>query len=303
MIKRPTVLVLGAGASASYGFPLGRVLLLQVCENLAEGVDSPLKRHLHKYGFKTEDLKSFERELRLSMQPSVDAFLEKRPEYMKIGKAAIAAHLMPYENPENLLRRDNRLGWYQYLFNQLDSGKIDFNFKENKLSIITFNYDRSLEYFLFTAVKNSYGVLDDEAVTLLNDIPIIHVYGKLGEPHFFTQDGRDYNQEVNDVNLRKCISEISIIKEVRGTSPDLKNAHNLIINADVLCFLGFGYHVVNIQRLDIDSHFKGTLLYGTTYGLGMVQIDRIASFFKKDIKLGTSKDNILDFLKNYPVFN
>ena len=52
--------------------------------------------------------------------------------------------------------------WYVYLFNQLGARKDDFN--KNRISIITYNYDRSLEYFLFVALKFSYGISMAEAL-------------------------------------------------------------------------------------------------------------------------------------------
>jgi len=41
--------------------------------------------------------------------------------------------------------------WYEYLFNQLTTRFDDF--EKNKLSILTFNYDRSLEFYLFTCMR------------------------------------------------------------------------------------------------------------------------------------------------------
>ena len=75
----------------------------------------------------------------------MDAFLEHRPELRRIGKAAIAYVLIGGENPDLLFRdMGNWLGYlYNYIPNplrRLASGTVSF---------LTFNYDRSLEHFLF----------------------------------------------------------------------------------------------------------------------------------------------------------
>src|SRR5262245_57393358 len=100
MIRRRTAIVLGAGASHDYGFPLGRSLLKLVCDHLQSSFQST--KVLAEIGFPIEDQKRFAEALEWSGLPSVDAFLERRTEFMDIGKAAIAAELIPCENPSTL---------------------------------------------------------------------------------------------------------------------------------------------------------------------------------------------------------
>jgi hypothetical protein len=165
VITLPTVLVLGAGASADYGFPSGRSLLLQICKSLDAPNDVGIKETLLDLGFGRNEIGPFAVELRFSMQPSVDAFLENRPEYVAIGKAALAGSLIPCENLRILFDR-SKLAWYEYLFNQMGTS-ID-EFKSNQISFVTFNYDRSLEYFLYTALESTYGIGEEKVVELLS---------------------------------------------------------------------------------------------------------------------------------------
>lgn len=111
MSREPTVLVLGAGASAPYGFPVGRELVLQIFKEL-NGAFTDFAKSLRELDFKFEDLSSFRDDLYHSNQPSIDTFLENRPEYLKMGKVAIARALIPYEQEGSLSRND----WYEYLF-------------------------------------------------------------------------------------------------------------------------------------------------------------------------------------------
>ncbi len=176
MITRSTVLVLGAGASIPYGFPSGRALLMSIYRATRQS-DSSLVRCLTELGFRSEEIQTFGEELFLSMQPSVDAFLERRGEFMAIGKAAIACELIPCERPERLQRSD-AVEWYEYLFVQLNADSVGF--RMNKLAVITFNYDRSLEAFMVSALQHSLGVPECEAAEILGHMPIVHVHGQLG---------------------------------------------------------------------------------------------------------------------------
>lgn len=117
MINENTVLVLGAGASAPYGFPSGRQLLYEIVRfiDAGESGHAGLERygHLLDAGFSADELASFRDVLRLSKQPSVDALLEKRPDFVRVGKAAIAAGLIPYEAPEVIRQAEEpKSGWY-----------------------------------------------------------------------------------------------------------------------------------------------------------------------------------------------
>ena len=75
------------------------------------------------------------------------------------------------------------LEWYKHLWHSLTDGvNGDIKkFKQNKLRVITFNYDRSLEEFLLRAIRAKFGLPDWTAFELLKEtIFISHVYGDLG---------------------------------------------------------------------------------------------------------------------------
>ena len=156
MITVPTTLILGAGASVPFGFPTGftllqKVLMLTHPESLVNGI-----RNFAFLKCEQKEIVRFHDELLKSGQESVDSFLEFRPEFIPIGKTAIALTLITCEN-ENTLFNPNEENWYRYLFNRITTAFDDV--ARNELSILTFNYDRSLEHFLLTALTNKYGGL------------------------------------------------------------------------------------------------------------------------------------------------
>jgi hypothetical protein len=86
----------------------------------------PLAQSLYRLGFDWEQLEAFGDSLARSMRPSVDAFLEHRPEFVDCGKAAIAAALIPCEDPKQVLDRSESQSWYEYLFGKLAAHQSDF---------------------------------------------------------------------------------------------------------------------------------------------------------------------------------
>jgi len=272
MITKRTVLVLGAGASVPFGFPSGGQLLEEICDKLSSENSEEFK-FLLLYAPKPRDIITFRDALSRSGQPSVDAFLENRTEFIDVGKGAIAMALLPYERTEALFEGKRPENWYQYLFNLLSTSFQKFD--QNKLSIITFNYDRSLEHYLFTALKNTYKLTDQKCAETLSLIPIIHVYGKLGPLPWERIEREFFNSQTNAVpfdstcdpnlishenyewykniwfNLAK--DNIKIIHEGIEDDKEFNKAHQLLKSAERICFLGFGYHEINLERLRIDS--------------------------------------------------
>ncbi|MGH7216991.1 MAG: hypothetical protein ACREIG_07135, partial [Nitrospiraceae bacterium] len=61
----------------------------------------------------------------------------------------------------------------------MSDGATSTTFHENKLSLITFNYDRSLEFYLHRAIKRLWDLDDNEAAEVLKAVPIIHIHGKI----------------------------------------------------------------------------------------------------------------------------
>ncbi|NUM73776.1 SIR2 family protein [candidate division KSB1 bacterium] len=306
MIELPTVFILGAGASVPFGFPSGRKLLEDICQDI-DNVDSKFKFLLRGAGFQELLITRFREELYLSKMPSVDLFLEKRPEYVEIGKAAISCALIPYEKPDALSRRANAQSWYEYLFSKLETNPAKFH--ENRLSVITFNYDRSLEYFLFSALKYSYGLNDTDAAQTVFSIPIYHVYGQLGEfPFRGLKNERHYDSQVEPENVRLCAACIKVISEDKGDSSEFSKYHELILKAKRVCFLGFGFHKVNVERLmskvrqELTNNSQWKTFYGSAYDIREGERHPIEYRFDNRIKLGKENEDVLDYLRNNKIF-
>ncbi len=293
MITEKTVLILGAGASKPYGFPTGRELLYKVRTALEPKTTSDLRTRLVDQGIDGKDIHDFYNELTYSDTSSVDEFLEYRPEFLPVGKLAITLNLIPFENDDTLFKRAlNEPSWYKYLFEKLYVPSLN-KFINNNLSIITFNYDRSLEHYLFTVLKGRSNKSENECATILEAIPIIHVHGRLGALPWQEKSGRLYSS-VCFRNVKEVSEQIKVITKDIYPSSEFEDAYDYYLSlAERIIFLGFGYHEANLQRLRI-GELKPETMIGTCYRLENSYIRKAKEW---NIKLSDPSFKIIDFLR------
>lgn len=270
MITIPTVLVLGAGASYPYGFPTAKELKNRICEAFSSPNTAGSRLVGNNLGHTLDQFLKFREAFWRSGVPSVDAFLARRTEFLPVGKLAIAYCLVPLEDESTLFAPPlhGSGDWYEYLSVKLAASFDEFG--DNKLSIITFNYDRSLEHYLFTSLRNWHGRSVDECIEKLAEIPIIHVYGQLSRIPYPQHGCRQYLPPGGDASkvhpaLLDAAAGITLVHEKES---ELQEAHNLLTAAERICFLGFSYDPLNLSRLAINT--KNTSpgrIFGTARGL------------------------------------
>jgi hypothetical protein len=287
MITRKTVLVLGAGASMPFGFPSGRKLVALIVD-LLQSDASPTFKLLEGHAYEGEQITEFREHLALSGRSSVDEFLEYRTDFLDVGKEAIAAALVSFEKTASLFDVDMDNNWYQYLLGQLNTSFDEFG--QNELAIITFNYDRSLEHYLFTALKHSYKKSDEECADKLSKIPIVHVHGKLGRlpweesRHSLVPYDASTRPDKLGLMVGRGGENIKIIHESVEEDPEFNEAFELLMVAERVYFLGFGFHETNLKRLRIESLCQpdapDRTICGTSDGLSQRQIQLVRGYKK-----------------------
>ncbi|MCC7145586.1 MAG: hypothetical protein IT443_04000 [Phycisphaeraceae bacterium] len=259
MIQRPTVLVLGAGASAPYGFPVGsqlRDLILARDDRLDEfaftGIPAP-----------EDEAEGFRRAFRHATVDSIDVFLANRKgAFLRAGKRLIAAHIARCECHDRLFPSTD--DWMKKLFDIMRSDKPSF--KNNQLTVVTFNYDRSFELKLYWHLRDYYRFEWPEAIQLVNQWPIYHVHGSLGEC-FFPDMGSGYGRPYapNLDWLSDIETKLFLVHDELQAHGELTKVQEAIANADRVIFLGFGFHELNCRRLFTNkrpeiSHWLSTRL-------------------------------------------
>jgi hypothetical protein len=205
MVSVPTVFILGAGASAPFGFPIGSGLTRDIVQNLRKEKHGYQALH-EQLNYSPEQIESFRTALFHSGWPSVDSFLEHREDLMPIGKAAMAQELIRYENEGKLFAysdTDGASNWLREMYVRLKTSSVEA-FAKHRLSFITFNYDRSVEHFLFSALHHGYGEREERCAEVLRQIPVIHLHGRLGFLPWQDEDDHPKNERpyAIDVNLQ-----------------------------------------------------------------------------------------------------
>ena len=280
MLLKRTVLVLAAGASAPYGFPTGQQLIKEI------------SLHFEEYAFATGTrdaveirrrmaANEFVRSLQLSDPSSIDVFLEHNPPMSEFGKEAIASVLLRIEQEEALFdwneerRKDH---WYQYLWDRLSADGAD-NFGKAPLKIVTFNYDRSLEHYLFVVIRNMFHMGPEAAGQVLKRLPITHVHGQLGRLPW--QDGQDppvpYGPDAAHPlgeTIANATKGIRIISDDISMGVALRQAQEYLRDAQVIAFLGFGYLPLNLERLFKRIEYRADTITITGTCSGFTEAER-----------------------------
>jgi hypothetical protein len=309
MIRKPTVLVLGAGASVEYGFPTGRSLLLHIVRDLRGS--SRLHLDMTECGFNEELIKQFSSELSASNQPSVDAFLEQHknsPDYENLGKAAIAASLIRCEDTPAIANRDE-LKLYEYIWGRASA--TPGTYAANALSILTFNYDRSFDEFLRRSLAAShpeFRTRDKPFEVAVSHFPTVHLYGSLGsvdENHdsYLKYGGADH--PALPPTIMAAAKRIKLYHQAKFDQHSINLIHERIEPAETICFLGFGFYPMNIKILQLCGLGKNkqTKYYASSYHLMPGEENAAREALGLPVEFAGSAVNCLDALRRFPVLS
>lgn len=271
MIKKPVVLVLGAGASQPYGYPLGSELRKLLCAPRPE-----LASLLAAAGHDRKAIDHFAEEFRFSNLASIDVFLERRPNLAPLGRSLIAGIIIE----RDLSSRGRAGDWYEYLWQQLtrDAPTIDA-FKGNYLQVVTFNYDTSFERFLINSIRASYDVtLDVASAAFEATIAVVHVHGKIPTK----LAGRFVEPiELTSETIKTYSDQIITLHQGEDNSPEFSTARHFLGKAEQVMFLGFGFHQENMRRLHVDDWiYQKRKVVGSVRGLVGQEVDRVGRMLK-----------------------
>ncbi|TAN59853.1 hypothetical protein EPN16_06375 [bacterium] len=315
MITKNTVFILGAGASADFGFPLGEELREKIYSNLLKNVAYVTSLAQALAGAWPDEANEYKRAiakfaeaLRHALDYSIDAFLERfQTTYLKIGKLAIAQALVDSENHDKLFEKDN---WYKILVNEMKNGATIDNFHQNKVSFVTFNYDRSLEHLLYTVLCNFHEKANQSwAANVIKRIPIVHLYGKLDSLPWETSEpdkGRTYGRPYSHAQLKEYNNGIGIVFEDigEGTKSNFEKASALLEAAERIYILGFGFDPENTLRLGLDKLInRKKIVHATSYELNAQRmghlLDKLVNI--RTFTPGNMEKDFSDGLGLYPV--
>ncbi len=319
MILDDTVFILGAGSCIPYGFPSGKELSENIC---SDDYYSFIEDNYSKYKIDKKSITYFRKAFN-GLDISIDRFLsmnKSNDEYVKIGKLGIIKYILEGEIKSIHLKPTklkNEL--YAYLMNRMTTGlEYETGYKDlllkNNIHFITFNYDRSLETFLFSEFRKYFDYnlggwsYTNEAIKYFK-FDFIHIYGKIAPLEWQQKDNvLQYAPDIDKINLYTYLYNIKIIYDERNEHmlEHIKKAKDLISNTKNLFFLGFGYDDMNLKLLGFPNIIKNKNIniYGTAINLLDGELSRIKRkitypkehmsidyFYKHYIKLHNKKTN------------
>jgi hypothetical protein len=291
MFAKRTVFVIGAGASAEYGLPVGDTLKNGIAKSLRFRFDfgrqksgSPQLLRILMRRFKDE-INSYTRagnELAdtigsfISIDEALHYFSD-REDIVLLGKLAAAEEILLAEQNSKLFDKNQRRprlnaipdGWLeQFLSIALSfSTRNDTNNLFENVTIINFNYDRTVEYFLYWALQKSAGLSAAEASAAVNRLTVIRPYGSLGSLEWSGQGGNVPFAHQAEDDLFAIAEKLRTYTEQKVDGSLVQEVASALHDASLLVVLGFGFHEQNLQLLKQENTSSINACYCTVAGI------------------------------------
>jgi hypothetical protein len=280
MIRSKTTLIVGAGASCELQFPANEELLARVGQSFdfsrfGTGLqikDSVLlAQYLQKMssrlGKNDQDIHRAADRIRIAskLTRSIDSLLDQHDTDTLItaaGKLAIV-HFICQAEAKSILRLEPRIAgdlpiqgtdtWLYQLGQLITSGVPRSQVERclDELSIVNFNYDRSVEHFLPHAMVMAFGMTLKEAQAIVAaKLRIIHPYGTVGRLPWQKGDAAECEWGTEQPwNIHNLSTMIRTSSEVQRDNQMLMQIRGAISSAKRIVFLGFGFQPQNVDLL------------------------------------------------------
>lgn len=281
MITRQVTIVTGAGASIPYGFESGPDLtksiwqLLRSTNTRGENLRAALTRMFQADSATRCDLQELSRRLEQGVVPSIDAFVQPtcNRHFIPAAKAAVAWRIAECENDrkcgyQRKVKFDDN--WLPYLFRHMLEGITNpVQLEKNRVRIVTFNFDRVVEWHWYNALVNQFGPDGCDIERAFRSLPIVHVHGSLYDASNVKAllDVPMGAAPIDDARLEQAVKRINFVGDRTGPQ---EAAEHYVAEAEVLCFLGLYYAPLNLKKLGLPRHTKDgwqPSVVGTVFGM------------------------------------
>ena len=154
------------------------------------------------------------------------------------------------------------------------------------MTFIVFNYDRCVEHFLLNATS-VYFDLDTTKLNMVSDaLNVVHPYGSLGR---LTINGVFAEGFGTSLPIHQVYEEIRTFTEGIESEDMTNQIKEAMTEANILCFLGFGYLDLNLKLLFGDEGYAIPTIMGTAYGMSENAKGWVRSYLARNVKYG--RDN------------
>jgi hypothetical protein len=293
MFKDNTVFVIGAGASTEYGafagtplFPVGtglRSMIKAGCSygdgiapEVADGGDRVVYGWLkQRYGYgepeflaRLEALRKIAK--RIEAFDSIDECIDHLadPHVTEMGKIMIARYLAEAETKCLLGTQRDKAGfvqisaltgtWLESFVRVLMNGRRDPDDIGKEITIICFNYDRCIEFYLINAIIQRYEISYQQAHRIVSNMAIIHPYGTLGKlpenPYRLPHEVPFAPAIDADVDPWDTIIGLKTYTERVDDTATMHRMTAALHGGAIIMFLGFGFTSENMKLLNTTLH-------------------------------------------------
>lgn len=307
MLNRPTTFIIGAGASAEFGLPDGRALMTQVSQALDVRFDRRTHGLISGDDHIVETLKShFRNDLSArwmgacrqisaalpSLAASIDSYLDNHVDDENIqlaGRLAIVRSILNAERASKLFhdpRSDSPFSfapldqtWIGCLFRALTQRcpKSSVNQFFANVRMIIFNYDRCIERYFEMAISESYGIPIGNAKQIVKSAEFIHIYGAIGPlPEYSDHPQNEVPFGAASVQLIDASKRIRTYTDRVEEPAALGRIKDYVASAEVLVFLGFGFHAQNLEILTPERPRAAPTMIATAHNVSAFNRDSYA---------------------------
>lgn len=297
-----TTIVLGAGSSREVGLPVGKELKSQISDLLdiryehgynrisgSGAIDRAFRAITERQG--ARDINPFLEacwKIRDAMPQaiSIDNYLDAHGEdyeTLMAGKLGIvqsilhaernsSLYLDPHSVPKMIDFQRHEDTWFNKFVQLLTENCRLEDLADSlcNVKIVSFNYDRCIEHFLYYAIQNYYRVSASDTAKVLKNLVVYHPYGRVGSLPWQNQDiAVEFGAEIRTDFLLSSSEKIRTFAE--GTDSKSSNIDEIryaVSNCDRLIFLGFAYHPMNMKLISSSAGSNvPRASYGTALGL------------------------------------
>jgi hypothetical protein len=275
MFLQPIVFVVGAGASAEFDLPLGFQLKssIKLALSFAKGAVGSGDRSMFEMlgnRFGQEAAKYHEAAMELAARidefESIDEALHwftTRPEIVLLGRGEIVRQILSAErrsklfNAENpTLIRANRYDdtWLPYFLSMAmgsqtreQAAAMPFQ----NIIVVNFNYDRTIEHFLFSRLQTNFGLTDTEVKEAIASLNVIRPYGSVGPLPWQNGTAVPFGDVIttDHEKLFTLAGNVRTYTEQHLSSDLQPQVRSAVESARLVVFLGFGFHQQNMALL------------------------------------------------------
>lgn len=298
MIRNRTTLVVGAGASTELQMPGNEELLSRAGQafdfsRFGTGLQTKdsvllahhLQRIANEVGKSHEDIVAAADRIRIAakLARSIDDLLDQNDSDPLVAVAVRLGivHFICQAEARSILRPEPRVAGdlpvqgtdtWLYQLGQLVTAGVPCSQAErcfDRLAIVCFNYDRSIEHFLPHALVMAFGMELDEAQAIVAEkLEIIHPHGMVGRLPWQPGDGPACEWACEEpANLAELAGLIRSAGEVSADEAMLGRMRGMVAQARRIVVLGFGFLPRNLGLLTDGELSRDQEVVTTVQGL------------------------------------